>query len=115
MTGSTLIASASLIASLTGSGAAIGGLFVVRVLAPFLISPFAGVAADRYNRKHLLVTDPGARGGGAPAFCSCAMRVTCGCSTRPRCNSASAASSSPPATPSCPTSSTGPNWVRPMP
>jgi len=28
---------------------------VVRMLAPFLVSPFAGVAADRYNRKHLLI------------------------------------------------------------
>ena len=50
-----LIASASLIASLTGSGFAIGGLFVVRSLAPFLISPFAGVIVDRYNRKRILV------------------------------------------------------------
>ncbi|MDQ7034005.1 MAG: MFS transporter [Anaerolineae bacterium] len=50
-----LIASALLIAQLTGSGAAVGGLFVVRFLAPFLVSPFAGVAADRYNRKHLLI------------------------------------------------------------
>ena len=50
-----LIASASLIALLTQSGAAVGGLFVVRMLAPFLVSPFAGVAADRYNRKHLLI------------------------------------------------------------
>jgi MFS family permease len=55
-----LIASASLVAELTQSGVAIGGLFVVRMLAPFLISPFAGVAADRYNRKHLLIlTDLG--------------------------------------------------------
>jgi MFS family permease len=50
-----LIASASLIAMLTESGAAVGGLFVVRMLAPFLVSPFAGVAADRYNRKQLLI------------------------------------------------------------
>jgi MFS family permease len=50
-----LIASASLISSLTGSGVAVGGLFVVRMLAPFLVSPLAGVAADRYNRKRLLV------------------------------------------------------------
>ena len=50
-----LIASASLVAQLTGSGVAIGGLFVVRMLAPFLVSPFAGVAADRYNRKTLLI------------------------------------------------------------
>ncbi len=50
-----LIASASLVASLTGSGLAVGALFVIRMLAPFLISPFAGVAADRYNRKSLLI------------------------------------------------------------
>ena len=55
-----LIASASLIGQLTQSGIAVGGLFVVRMLAPFLVSPFAGVAADRYNRKHLLIaTDIG--------------------------------------------------------
>lgn len=50
-----LIASASLVAHLTGSGVAIGGLFVVRMLSPFLVSPIAGVAADRYNRKSLLI------------------------------------------------------------
>jgi MFS family permease len=50
-----LIASASLIAILTKSGLAVGGLFVVRMLAPFLVSPLAGVAADLYNRKHLLI------------------------------------------------------------
>jgi len=50
-----LIASAALVSSLTGSGLAVGGLFVVRMLAPFLISPFAGVAADRFNRKRLLI------------------------------------------------------------
>lgn len=50
-----LIASASLLGSLTESGLAVSGLFVVRMLAPFLVSPIAGVAADRYNRKHLLI------------------------------------------------------------
>ena len=50
-----LIASAALISQLTESGLAVGGLLVVRMLAPFLISPIAGVAADRYNRKHLLI------------------------------------------------------------
>ncbi len=53
-----LIGSAALIATLTGSGLAISGLFVVRMLAPFLISPLAGVVADRYDRRTiLLVTD----------------------------------------------------------
>jgi MFS family permease len=50
-----LVASASLIAALTESGLAVGTLFVVRLLAPFLVSPIAGVVADRYNRKHILV------------------------------------------------------------
>ena len=50
-----LIASASLIGLLTQSGVAVGALFVVRMLAPFLISPIAGVFADRYNRKKLLI------------------------------------------------------------
>ncbi len=50
-----LIASASLVSRLTGSGLAVGGLFVVRMLAPFVISPLAGVWADRYNRRKLLV------------------------------------------------------------
>ncbi|MBN1566032.1 MAG: MFS transporter [Anaerolineae bacterium] len=53
-----LIASAALITQLTDSGLAVGGLFVVRMLAPFLISPIAGVVADRYNRKYILmITD----------------------------------------------------------
>ena len=57
-----LIASATLIAVLTGSGAAVGGLFVVRMIAPFLVAPFAGVLADRVNRKHLLIATDLVRG-----------------------------------------------------
>ena len=50
-----LIASAILIAELTGSGLALGILFTIRMLAPFVIAPIAGICADRYNRKHLLI------------------------------------------------------------
>jgi MFS family permease len=50
-----LIASASLIGMLTQSGVAVGSLFVIRLLAPFVVSPFAGVVADRYNRKKILI------------------------------------------------------------
>ena len=50
-----LIASASLVAALTDSELAVGALFVVRMLAPFAVTPIAGVAADRYNRKNLLI------------------------------------------------------------
>src|SRR5690606_23376202 len=39
----------------TDSGVAIGGLFVLRMLAPFLVSPIAGVVADRYDRKRVLI------------------------------------------------------------
>ncbi len=56
-----LIASAALVAQLTESGLAVGALFVVRMLAPFLVSPFAGVVADRYNRKWILLISDLAR------------------------------------------------------
>ena len=57
-----LIASAALIAQLTDSGLAIGSLFVIRTLAPFLVSPIAGVVADRYNRKQILIISDLLRG-----------------------------------------------------
>lgn len=57
-----LIASASLISDLSNSGIAIGGLFVVRMLSQFFVSPFAGVAADRYNRKKILILADISRG-----------------------------------------------------
>ncbi|HLV00396.1 MAG TPA: MFS transporter, partial [Acidobacteriota bacterium] len=50
-----LIASAALIAHLSDSAFAIGGLFVVRMLAPFFISPLAGIWTDRYDRKKILI------------------------------------------------------------
>jgi len=46
-----LIASVALVAQLTQSGLAVGGLFVARQLGPFAGSLFSGVLADRYNRK----------------------------------------------------------------
>ena len=51
----TVIASAALIGGLTGSGAAVGLLFGIRMLAPFMVSPLAGVLADRYNRKSIMI------------------------------------------------------------
>ena len=50
-----LIASAALITELTSSGAAISYLFLVRFLPMFIFSPFAGVIADRYDRKNILI------------------------------------------------------------
>ena len=50
-----VIASATLLAQLTGAGAALGALFAIRMLGSFLASPLAGVLADRYNRKRILI------------------------------------------------------------
>jgi MFS family permease len=50
-----LLASAQLIASLTNSGSAISFLFLARFLPVFLATPFAGVLADRVNRRAILV------------------------------------------------------------
>ncbi|MFQ5923495.1 MAG: MFS transporter [Anaerolineales bacterium] len=50
-----LIGAAALIAQLTESGLAVGGLFVIRMLAQFIGTQVGGVAADRYNRKRLLI------------------------------------------------------------
>lgn len=50
-----LIASANLIADLTDSGAAISYLFLARFLPLFLFTPLAGVLADRFNRRNLLI------------------------------------------------------------
>jgi MFS family permease len=50
-----LIGAAALIAQLTQSGLAVGGLFVIRMLAQFVGTQVGGVAADRYNRKRLLI------------------------------------------------------------
>src|SRR5690606_27182551 len=50
-----LIASASLIADLTTTGTAISYLFLARFLPLFFFSPFAGVLADRFDRRHIIV------------------------------------------------------------
>ncbi len=50
-----LIASAALIANLSGTGTAISYLFLVRFLPLFLFSPVAGVLADRYERRYVMI------------------------------------------------------------
>lgn len=49
------IASVILINRLTASGLAVGGLFIARALPPFLLSPVAGVVADRFDRRITLI------------------------------------------------------------
>ena len=50
-----LIASAELIARLTDSGLAVSTLFLARFLPLFIFSPFAGVLADRYDRRKIMI------------------------------------------------------------
>lgn len=50
-----LLASAALITSLTGTGTAISYLFLARFLPVFIMSPFAGVLADRFERRMIMV------------------------------------------------------------
>ncbi|MYF99099.1 MFS transporter [Candidatus Poribacteria bacterium] len=57
-----LIASAILILNLTKSGLALGVLFTIRMLSPFFVAPLAGICADRYNRKHILIATDIVRG-----------------------------------------------------
>ena len=57
-----LLASAALITSLTGAGTAISYLFLARFLPVFLMSPFAGVLADRYERRAIMVATDLLRG-----------------------------------------------------
>jgi MFS family permease len=50
-----LLAGAALIASLSGAGTAISYLFLARFLPLFFASPFAGVIADRYDRRQIMI------------------------------------------------------------
>lgn len=51
-----IIALSALVAQFTDkSGLAVSGLLLARVLPPFLVSPFAGVLVDRFDRKRLLI------------------------------------------------------------
>ncbi len=51
-----IIALSGLVAHYTDkSGLAVSGLLLARVLPPFIVSPFAGVLIDRFDRKKLLI------------------------------------------------------------
>jgi len=50
-----LLASATLITRLTGAGTAVSYLFLARLLPVFVMSPVAGVFADRYERRAIMI------------------------------------------------------------
>ena len=49
------IASVIIVNRYSASGLAIGGLFIARALPPFLLGPVAGVVADRFDRRKVMV------------------------------------------------------------
>jgi len=63
-----LIAAAGLIARLTDSGVAVSALFLARFLPLFLFSPIAGVLADRYDRRKIMIISDLLRAATVAAF-----------------------------------------------
>ena len=57
-----VIAAAELITRLTDSGIALSSLFLARFLPLFLLSPVAGILADRFDRKRIMVLSDVLRG-----------------------------------------------------
>jgi MFS family permease len=57
------IASVIIVNRYSASGLALGGLFIARALPPFLLGPVAGVVADRFDRRKVLVLSDLLRAG----------------------------------------------------
>jgi MFS family permease len=52
----------TLLLSLTGSGEAVGYILIIKLLPVFFVGPVAGVVADRFNRKTIMVAADIVRG-----------------------------------------------------
>ena len=63
-----LIAAAELVSTLTSSGLAVSTLFLLRFLPLFLFSPIAGVLADRFDRRHIMIFTDLARAATVASF-----------------------------------------------
>ena len=57
------IASVIIVNRYSTFGLAVGGLFIARALPPFLLGPVAGVAADRFDRRKILIISDVLRAG----------------------------------------------------
>ena len=62
------IASVIIVNRYAASGLAVGGLFIARSLPPFLLSPVAGVIADRFDRRKVLILSDLLRAGIVACF-----------------------------------------------
>src|SRR5436190_16894220 len=45
----------TLLLNLTGSGEAVGLVLIIKLLPQFFVGPLAGVVADRFNRKMIMI------------------------------------------------------------
>src|SRR5436190_9466320 len=52
----------TLLLSLTGSGEAVGYIIIIKLLPSFFVGPLAGVVADRFNRKTIMIVADIVRG-----------------------------------------------------
>ncbi|MEK6405997.1 MAG: MFS transporter [Acidobacteriota bacterium] len=52
----------TLLLSLTGSGEAVGYILIIKLLPSFFVGPLAGVVADRFNRKTVMIVSDIVRG-----------------------------------------------------
>jgi MFS family permease len=52
----------TLLLSLTGSGEAVGYVLIIKLLPSFFVGPLAGVVADRFNRKTIMIVSDIVRG-----------------------------------------------------
>jgi MFS family permease len=57
------IASVIIVNRYSASGLAVGSLFIARALPPFLLGPIAGVVADRFDRRRVLILSDILRAG----------------------------------------------------
>jgi MFS family permease len=57
------IASVIIVNRYSASGLAVGSLFIARALPPFLLGPIAGVVADRFDRRKVLILSDMLRAG----------------------------------------------------
>lgn len=62
------IAASALLLKVTGSGTMIGYGLILRMLPGIVVSPFAGVLIDRFDRKRILIAADVARGLLVPCF-----------------------------------------------
>ena len=72
------IASVIIVSRYASSGLAIGGLFLARTLPQFLAGPIAGVVADRFNRKSIMVLSDILRAAIVLGFLFIDRRSACG-------------------------------------